>query len=168
MLLIEIDKIRYRRHLNILIAICIISLFIGSLGIAQSLIYLYPSPQGTHFHWNLLGVVISVLLLVVTFNFNKKNVFLNEVLYVWKLKKELNLISRKIRKLMQAAKMGDQKAMLALQFSYTGSRQLWMLDDNLLTISQLDKSQQELDELLHKYQVRLDITEYDSSLLKRF
>ncbi|WP_413701699.1 DUF3087 family protein [Psychromonas sp. KJ10-10] len=43
-----------------------------------------------------------------------------------------------------------------------------MLDDNLLTISQLDKSQQELDELLLKYQIKLDITEYDSSLLKGF
>ncbi|WP_413701698.1 DUF3087 family protein [Psychromonas sp. KJ10-10] len=120
MLLIEIDKTRYRRHLNILIAICIVCLFIGSFGISQLLIYLYPAPEGTHFHWNLLGVVSSVLLITIIFNIYKDHTFLNEVSYVWRLKKELNLISRKMRKLMQASKMGDEKAMLAIQFSYTG------------------------------------------------
>lgn len=168
MLLIEIDKARYRRHLNMLIAICIISLFIGSFGISQTLIYLYPSPEGTHFHWNLLGVVSSVLLISSVFNLFKEHDFLNEVRYVWRLKKQLNLISRKMRKLLQAAKMGDKNAMLALQYSYTGSRQLWLLDDNTITLSRLDKSQQELDELLQKYQVNLDLSHYEASLLTHF
>jgi hypothetical protein len=168
MKLIEIDKSRYRRHLNILMMACIAFLFVGSLGIAQLLIYFYPSSEGTHFHWNLLGVIVTALIIVIVFKVYKAHSFLYEVLYVWRLKKELNLVARKITKLLPASKMGDTNAMLALQFSYTGSRQLWMLDDNTITISNLNKNQSDLDALLLKYDVTLDISNYDSSLLKTF
>ncbi|PKG38696.1 DUF3087 domain-containing protein [Psychromonas sp. Urea-02u-13] len=168
MLIIEIDKTRYRRHFNIVIVICISVLALGSLGIAQLLIALFPAQEGTHFHWNLLGVVVSVAIIAIMFKVKKDDPFLYEVLYVWRLKQALNLIGRKIRKLKQAAKMGDTNAMLALQFSYTGSRQLWTLDDNTITLNSLDKSQRELDELLVKYDVSLDITQYKRTLLNAF
>jgi len=168
MLLIDIDKVRYRRHFNIVIATCISFLVASSLAISQMLIYLFPSQQGTHFHWNLLGVVSSVIIIVVTFNAKKAHPFLYEVRYVWELKHSLNLITRKMKKLTQAAKMGDKDAMLALQFSYQGSRQLWMLDDNLITLNRLDKCQYELNELLAKYDVKLEVNEYRRELLKRF
>jgi hypothetical protein len=168
MLITEIDKTRYRRHFNLVIAICISCLAVGSLGIAQLLIAIFPSPEGTHFHWNLLGVIVTVFIMGITFRMNKDHDFLNELLYVWHLKHALNLITRKMTKLIQAAKMGDTSAMLALQFSYTGSRQLWMLDDNTITMSRLDKSQSDLDALLLKYDVTLDLAQYDSALLKAF
>jgi len=168
MLLIEIDKSRYRRHLNILLAIGIGFLLLSSLGIAQLLIALFPAEQGTHFHWNLLGVILSVLIIVVAFNANKQHPFLHEVVYVLDLKHALNLISRKMGKLQQAARMGDKNALLALQFSYTGSRKLWLLDDNTITLERLESSQAELNALLLKYELTVDITQYNSELLKIF
>ncbi|MFT6992694.1 MAG: hypothetical protein ACJASL_004694, partial [Paraglaciecola sp.] len=59
MQLIEINKVRYRRHLNLVIAGCICGLTIGSLAISQTLIALFPDESGSHFHWNLLGVVVT-------------------------------------------------------------------------------------------------------------
>lgn len=56
--------------------------------------------------------------------------FLAEVRYVWELKQRLNRISRKLRNIEAAARESDKNAMLALQFSYAGSRQLWQLDVN--------------------------------------
>ena len=168
MLLIEVDKARYRRHLNIVMVAGIAFLAIGSLTISQLLIAFYPAQEGSHFHWNLLGVIVSVLIAVTFINVNKQHPFLVEVLYVWKLKQALNLVTRKMRKLQSAAKMGDKNAMLALQFSYSGSHQLWTLDDNTITLANLEKSQQELDELLVKYDLTLDITEYHRELLKSF
>jgi len=168
MKLIEIDKRRYRRHLNITLAICISFLLIGSLGIAQLLIALFPAEQGTHFHWNLLGVIISVVIIEAGYKSNKQHPFLHEVVYVLQLKQALNLITRKMRTLQQAAKMGDAQALLALQFSYTGSRQLWLLDDNTITLTELDKSQAALDALLIKYNLSVDINQYNKALLKRF
>lgn len=168
MLLIEVDKARYRRHFNIVIAACISFLVIGSLAFSQSLIYFFPAQEGTHFHWNLLGVIVSALIVATTISANKQHSFFYEVLYVWKLKHALNLITRKMLTLQKAAKMGDLNAMLAIQFSYTGSRQLWTLDDNTITLTNLNKSQAELNELLIKYGVELDIAEYNSDLLKAF
>lgn len=168
MLLTEVDKKRYRRHLNIVIGACIAFLVVGSLSLSQLLIAFIPSDTGAHFHWNLLGVVLSALIVAAVLRVYKDHDFLIEVLYVWKLKQALNLITRKMRKLQAAAKMGDLNAMLAIQFSYTGSRQLWTLDDNTITLDELDKSQSELDALLVKYDVTLNINQYQSKLLKAF
>ena len=168
MLLIEIDKTRYRKHFNIVMGAVIAFLVVASLAIAQLLIALYPAAEGSHFHWNLLGVIVSVIITVIFININKQHPFLIEVLYVWKLKQALNLVTRKMRKLLIAAKMGDKNAMLALQFSYSGSRQLWTLDDNTITLANLEKSQAELDALLEKYDLTVDIKEYHSDLLKLF
>jgi len=168
MLLIEIDKTRYRRHFNIVMGACISFLLLGSLGIAQLLIAVFPAAEGTHFHWNLLGVIVTALIILVVFKSKRQHPFLAEVVYVLELKKALNLITRKVRKLQSAAKMGDPTALLALQFSYSGSRQLWLLDDNTITLASLEKNQAELDQLLAKYQISIDITKYNSNLLKSF
>jgi len=132
------------------------------------LIALFPAEQGTHFHWNLLGVILSILIVVVAFKANKQHLFLHEVVYVLDLKQALNLISSKMARVQQAARMGDSNALLALQFSYTGSRQLWLLDDNTITLGSLEESQGELDTLLLKYELTVDITQYNSELLKVF
>jgi hypothetical protein len=161
-----INKQRYRRHLNIVIAACITILVIGSLGIAQLLILLFPDPSGSHFYWNLLGVVMTCLSLVYLLLKFKDHDFMTEVTYVWDLKQSLNKITRAMRKLTIAANQGNQNAMNALQFSYDGSRQLWLLDDNVLTLQSLDHSQKELDQLAIKYDFLLDAKNYHSDLLK--
>ncbi|EGU33796.1 hypothetical protein VIBRN418_15828 [Vibrio sp. N418] len=163
-----IDKQLYRSRLNIVIVACIASLTISSLAISQSLIYLFPSPEGSHFHWNLLGVVLSAIGLVVVLLKLKTQPKMREVAYVWDLKQALNLIYRKNRKLLAAAKAGNQDAMLALQFSYAGSRQLWQLDDNTITMGSLNEAQSQLDQWLEQYNVELDISRYNSDLLKAF
>jgi hypothetical protein len=93
---------------------------------------------------------------------------MKEVAYVWDLKQALNLIYRKNRKLLAAAEKGNADAMLALQFSYQGSRQLWQLDDNTITINSLNTAQAQLDKWVEEFGVTLDISHYDSELLKAF
>lgn len=91
-----------------------------------------------------------------------------EVAYIWDLKHQLNLIYRKNRKLLAAAEQGNKEAMLALQFSYQGSRQLWQMDDNTITMSSLNTAQNQLDKWVEEYDVQLDISDYHSDLLKEF
>jgi len=164
----EINKQRYRRHLNITIIACIGTLVVGSLGIAQLLIALFPSQTGSHFMWNLIGVIATSGILAATLLKVKHHDFLTEVAYVWDLKMALNKVTRILHKLKKLAEHGDANAMLALHFSYSGSRQLWQLDDNNITMDELGKSQTELDELAKKYQVKLDLRDYHRDLLKGF
>ncbi|MGF1721370.1 DUF3087 domain-containing protein [Vibrio kyushuensis] len=164
----NIDKQLYRSRLNIVIVGCIASLAISSLAISQTLIQLFPSGTGSHFHWNLLGVVVSAIALATILIKLKTHPKMREVAYVWDLKQALNLVSRKNRKLLAAAKEGNADAMLALQFSYAGSRQLWQLDDNTITLDTLNESQLRLDNWAEEFDVTLDIANYHSDLLQGF
>jgi hypothetical protein len=164
----EIDKTRYRKHLNKVIFACITTLTVGSLGIAQLLILLFPDVDGSHFHWNLLGVVVTSIAIGLTLKKVKSHPFMYEVAYVWDLKQALNRITRKMMEIKKASKEGDIDAMLAMQFSYSGSKQLWTLDDNTITMEDLSMWQAELDALAREYQVELDITKYDERILTKF
>ena len=92
MQLIKINKVRYRKHLNLVIAGCIAGLIIGSLAISQTLIALFPNESGSHFNWNLLGVVAASLTIAWLLNKYRTHDFMREVVYVWELKQTLNKI----------------------------------------------------------------------------
>ena len=140
----NINKARYRNHVKKVIAGCIVFLTAGSLGLSQSLIAIFPVEKGTHFHWNLLGVVVTALALLALLIKYKRHPYMTEVTYVWELKQAMNLVIRKMRKLKQASEKGDEPAMQALQFYYDAARQLAHLDDNTITLESLEEEQQQL------------------------
>ncbi len=168
MKLIQIDKARYRKHLNHVIIACIIALAVGSLAISQALIALFPDPSGSHFHWNLLGVVMCSVLVGFVLNKYRNHDYMTEIVYVWELKKALNKITRKMPKLKAAGREGNADALLAIHYSYAGSRLLWQLDDNTITMDELAIKQAELDSVADKYNLSLDAECYDESILKQF
>ncbi|MCF7498422.1 MULTISPECIES: DUF3087 domain-containing protein [unclassified Pseudoalteromonas] len=168
MKLIQIDKARYRKHLNHVIIACIIALAVGSLAISQALIAFFPDPSGSHFHWNLLGVVVCSVLVGFVLNKYRNHDYMTEIVYVWELKKALNKITRKMPKLKAAGREGNADALLAIHYSYAGSRLLWQLDDNTITMDELAIKQAELDSVADKYNLSLDAECYDESILKQF
>ena len=144
------------------------SLAVGSLAISQTLIALFPDPSGSHFHWNLLGVVVCSLLVGFVLNKYRNHDYMTEIVYVWELKKALNKITRKMPKLKAAGREGNADALLAIHYSYAGSRLLWQLDDNTITMDELAIKQAELDSVADKYNLSLDAERYDESILKQF
>jgi len=168
MQLIEINPERYRQRLNKVIFACIGILSVGSLSISQLLIFLFPSAEGSHFHWNLFGVVLTATLLITVLMKLKKHPFLFEISYVWDLKQTLNSINRRMKKIEAASQTGDKTAMNILHFSYSGSRQLWELDNNTITINHLTSLENKLTELAKKHQVTLDINHYNSNQLVEY
>lgn len=72
------------------------------------------------------------------------------------------------RALEAAASKGNLNALVAMQYSYAGSRLLWQLDDNTLTLDELTIKQAELDRLAEKFNVTLNANYYDASMLKPF
>ena len=167
MQLIEINKARYRRHLNRVIVGCVAGLALGSLAISQTLIALFPDESGRHFHWNLLGVVITSITIAWLLNKYRTHDFMSEVVYVWELKQALNKINRKMPKLKASGRKGNANALLAMHYSYAGSRLLWQLDDNTIIKDELEIAQAALDRLDAQYNERLDADEYDEGILKQ-
>lgn len=168
MQLIDINKARYRRHLNQLIIACIAGLSVGSLTISQILIALFPDESGSHFHWNLLGVVMMVVTIAWLFQKYRTHHYMDEVVYVWELKKALTKINRKMLKLKAAGREGNVKALIAIQYCYAGSRQLWQLDDNTITMDELALQQAELDNIASQYNLVLNADDYQERFLQQF
>jgi len=165
MQLTEIDPERYRQRLNKIIFACIGLLTVGSLAISQLLILIMPSPEGSHFHWNLLGVATTAVAVFIILSKLKTHHFFYEVSYVWDLKQALNKINRRMKKIEKAAQQGDHTAIQILHFSYSGSRQLWKLDNNTLTINHLTHLENKLHDLAETHQVTLDATLYNNKQL---
>ncbi|ART79214.1 DUF3087 family protein [Oceanisphaera avium] len=168
MTLIDIDKVRYRRHLNHVFIGSGVALAVLSLSLSQLLIFLFPDDSGSHFHWNALGVVIAAAIVGFCLSHYRHHTYLREVLYVWELKRALNKITRKMRKVEAAAQQGNEQAMQTLQFSYAGSRQLWQLDDNIIIMEELAIKQAELDALAERYKITLDAERYQEHFLTEF
>ena len=168
MKLIDINKERYRRHLRFVMAGCAGGLAIGSLALSQTLIAFFPDESGSHFHWNLLGVVVSAVAIAWLLNRYRQHDFMTEVVYVWELKQSLNKINRKMRKIEAASREGNADALLAMHYSYAASRLLWQLDDNTLLMDELAIKQAELNNLAEKYHVTLDADDYDEDMIMPF
>lgn len=168
MQLIQIDKARYRKHLNRVIIGCGLALAAGSLAISQTLIALFPDESGSHFHWNLLGVIVTSISIGWALNKYRTHNYMTEVVYVWELKQALNKITRKMAKLKAAGREGDPQALLAIHYSYAGSRLLWQLDDNTITMDELAIKQAELDSVAAQFNVTLNADDYDESILKQY
>jgi hypothetical protein len=143
-------------------------LIIGSLAISQTLIGLFPDASGSHFNWNLLGVVTASVTIAWLLNKYRNHDFMTEVVYVWELKQTLNKINRKMLKLKAASIEGNADALLAIHYSYAGSRLLWKLDDNTIVMDELMIQQAELDSTATKYHLTLNADDYDAAILKQF
>lgn len=168
MKLIEINKARYRQHLNRVIMACIVVLTVTALSISTLLIHFFSDGSETHFTLNLAGVVLGGGLVLQLLRHFRGHPYMHEIMYVWDLKHQLNLITRRLRNIQQAARKGDHNAMQALNFSYLGSEQLWRLDDNTITLDDLTPLKAELAELAQQYECELAVEAYSKEMLNAF
>lgn len=164
----QIDKKTYRRHLNQLIIVLIVFLTLGSVGIGQLLIFLLTDRSGTHFWLNLLGVAITATTLAWLLHRFRNHPWMHEIAYVWDLKQELNRITRRLKKVREGVERGEKAAMTVLNFSYRGSRQVYQLDDNTITLTELDKSIAELEQAIKDHGFEISVSDYDPTMLQNY
>ena len=93
---------------------------------------------------------------------------MREVVYVWDLKQELNRITRRLAKIREGVERGEREAMSILNFSYRGSRQVYQLDDNTITLDDLDKSIAELEQTIADHGFDISVADYDPAMLTRY
>ncbi|QBY02884.1 DUF3087 domain-containing protein [Thalassotalea sp. HSM 43] len=162
----QINKSRYRAHLNKVIIAFIISFALLALGIGQALIVLISAPGADNFWLNVFGVALALMICLSVINQLKHHQFMHEVYYVWRLKQQINLIYRKL-KAIKALAFDDNNtdAMIILTFYYQACRQLYELDDNTITLDSLNREQDKLAQHLQSLSLELNASQYDTSLL---
>ena len=164
----DINKSRYRKHINIVIVALIVSLMAMALSFGQLFIAMLGSEGGDNFIFNVSGVVLaSVICLLVLLNI-RQHEFMTEVYYVWQLKQGMNKIYRKLKKVEAAKDEGDIDAIIVLNFYYAASNQLFKLDDNTITMDSLQIEINKLQELIESKNLKISTQDYDPSMLERY
>jgi len=168
MQLIEIDKRRYRKHLNIVIVGFISMLLVLALIFGQVLIASFAQEGVNNFRYNLLGVVLSLLGCAAILHTLKHSDFFKEIYYVWQVKQIQNLIYRKLKKVKAAVKNDDTNAFIVLSFYYQSLKQVYQLDDNTLTITKVNKDLTDLQATIANKNLAISAEQFDKTLLSSF
>ena len=163
-----VDKYRYRKHYRIVFAAIVIELTIISLACSTLLISWLGSANETHFTLNLAGFVVAVLLVAYTLYRFREHPFMDEVVYVWNLKKQLNRIYRKQHKIEPLIEDNNVDAMVIMNYMYQGSKQLYELDDNTITLDDLAIKARHLDTKIEAQGLKLTADDYHPGLLAQF
>ncbi|ARD45512.1 DUF3087 family protein [Colwellia sp. PAMC 21821] len=190
----DIEKIVYRKHLNIIIVGFIASLLILALAYGQGLIMLFADSATTtanpinvtageiaaevaatesNFKYNFLGVLLALLTCVFALHRLRFSAFFSEVYYVWQVKQQQNAIYRKLKKIKAAAKNDDENAvnvnaLIILNFYYASLKQIYLLDDNTLTMSKLNTDINELNTQIEHLQLTISTDQFDKAMLADF
>jgi tellurite resistance protein TehA-like permease len=164
----QIDKNRYSKHYKIVFAAIVIALIAISLVSSTLLISWLSSPDESHFILNLAGVLVAVFLVLYAMYRYRDHPFMDEVVYVWNLKKQLNLIYRKQHKIEPLIEDNNVDAMVIMNYMYQGSKQLYELDDNTITMSDLAIKARRLNTKLEEKGLKLTTDDYYSGLLDQF
>ena len=164
----QIDKQRYRKHYKIVFAAIAIALIAISLVSSALLISWFGSPVKSHFVLNFAGVVIAALLVLYALYRYRDHPFMHELVYVWNLKKQLNRIYRRQHKIEPLIENDNMDAMVIMNYMYQGSKQLYELDDNTITLNDLAIKTKLLNTKLEEKDLKLTADDYNPGLLRQF
>ncbi len=168
MRLLEIDKNTYRKHLRMVFASIAASLLIITLVASTLLIQLLSTPDAPHFWHNLAGVAFAAFIIAFTLNKLRDHPYMVEVVYVWDLKQQLNRIHRKQKSIEIKAEENNDHALITLNYMYKGSKQLYELDDNTITMNTLNSKIRALDKKMEAAGISLSTDSYEPAMLERF
>ena len=164
----EIDKKRYSKHYKVIFAGIAFVLLVIAPATSALFISLFSNPEGSYFFHNLAGVVVGVTIVGLLLTKFRHHPYMVEVVYVWDLKQQLNKIHRKQRKIEAAIENNDKDAMIIMNFMLQGSKQLYELDDNTITMEDLLKKIQVHDERMQAAGLSSSTDAYNPAMLKRF
>ena len=164
----SIDKNRYSKHYKIVFGTIVMALIVISLSTSALLIRVFSTPDTSNFVLNLAGVVVAALLTLYGLYRFRHHPFMDEVMYVWNLKQQLNRIYRKQRKIEPLIDECDLDAMVIMNYFYQGSKQLYELDDNTITLDNLTIKFNHLNDRLEQTGLKLTTDQYDPGMLDRY
>ncbi|UTW49257.1 DUF3087 family protein [Bacterioplanoides sp. SCSIO 12839] len=166
----QIDKTLYKQRLNRFQAVLVAGLFVVGIGSSSLYISLFGAGDESNFIYNLAGVITAVIVAAIGFNIVKEKTYMMEIRYVWKLKQELNRIYRASKKLEAGLTADDDsellsRALIVRYFSLHGSKHLYQLEDNTLTLDDLNTQIEEFDQRLETLGKAISTDDYRPELV---
>ena len=87
---------------------------------------------------------------------------------MWQLKQLQNKIYRKLKSVQQAAKDNNRNALVILSFYYQSLALVYELDNNTLTISNVNNELEKLQQCIDAAGVSVDVDEFTPEMLQAF
>lgn len=179
MQLIDISKPIYRKRLNIVIGISIFFLTFFSISFGAILIQLFghslpaidpeTGEQLSNFRFNFVGVLLALLTCISILQQFKNHPFCHEIHYVLKLKQIHNIIYRRLKNIKKATQeyenSGDINAFIVLNYYYTSLKQVYILDNNTLTLSAVSRNIESLQERMKSLNIEVTTNQFDRVML---
>jgi hypothetical protein len=173
----NIDKKTYRSRLNIVIIAFVLGFALLAVTFGSIFIALFSYPELTNtaegqapnnFRFNFLGVIVALLTCGIILNRLKNKTFFDEIYYIWQLKQIQNIIYRRLKKIKQASQSGDITAIIILNFYYQSLKQLYVLDDNTITLSSLNSDIEKLELLINQQDRNVTTDQFEQTLLSAY
>jgi hypothetical protein len=164
----QIDKGRYKTRFRVVFVAIVAVLLVISLAVSTFLIATFSTPEAPHFWHNLGGVLFAGVLVTFLLSKFRHHPYLYEVVYVWDLKQALNRIHRKQKAIEAKVADNDRDAMIILNFMYQGSKQLYELDDNTITMDTLLPKLIEHEQKMQAAGIDTSTEAYQPDMLDRF
>jgi hypothetical protein len=164
-----IDKALYRKRLNIVLVASVAILLITSLSVSNILISLFGSEVGgDNFWWNVIGVVVGMGFVGILYSIMVTKPFMAEINYVRSLKREMNRIYRNSKKVSGALEKDDKNAIIISYFNFQACKQVYQLDNNTLTIDELNEKIRVLDAQIESLGLNISTDDYRPELVSNF
>ena len=174
MKLVKIDKKQYRSINNQMQIGLVVMLIILSLLFGQMMIYFFGvepvagAKSTGNFHFNFAGVILALMVCsLLVRNLRHKPKFY-EVYYVWQLKQLQNKIYRKLKAVQLAAKDNNRDALIILSFYYQSLELVYELDNNTLTMSNVNNELEKLQQRIDAAGFTIDVDEFTPEMLQAF
>ncbi|QIR15754.1 DUF3087 domain-containing protein [Shewanella aestuarii] len=174
MKLVQVDKVQYRKMTNQVQFGLIAILAVSSLAFGQLLIAFLGAPpvasgESTgNFYLNFGGVILGLMLCTLVVKHGRKKPQFADVYYVWQLKQLQNKIYRKLNAVQQAASDNDTKAVTILLFYYQSLALVYQLDNNTLTLSDVNRELAKLNQQIETNGLVCDIDDFRSDWLTEY
>lgn len=128
------------RRSTLIIAVIFVAL---AMLLSSLAVMLLGTPGGDNFRWNAAGVAIAVVLTAALFKLKLwSQPWMSAAVYGWQLKRALMSVTNVMHQVEAGVKAQNPAAMQLLRFYHQGLRQMYLLDANTSSLSQLE---QEID-----------------------
>jgi hypothetical protein len=123
------------RKSTLIIAVIFIAL---AMLLSSLAVMLFGTPGGDNFRWNAGGVALAIVVLAALFKFKLwSQPWMAAAVYGWQLKRALMSITNVMHQVEAGVKAQQPEAMKLLRFYHQGITQMYQLDANTSSLSQM-------------------------------
>lgn len=134
---------------------------------------LFPMWLGDYFYstlmLNFMGAFVGLLItaFIARYLFADKP-WMHEVMYGWRLKRNLMHVTNRLHHILEATEQGDQQAMKILRFYHLGLGQMHRLDNNSTSLIDLVVEKRNLEKRMTELGLDLNQTEFDQAWVEAY